>query len=278
MTTAIVNKIIPFSSVDGPGNRTAVFLQGCGFNCKYCHNPETISKCKGCGICVKHCPKGALSMVDGNIVYDAKECILCDECIHSCPNLSSPRTSVMTPMQVMERVRKNMPFIRGITVSGGECTLWRDFLLELLTLAKESGLETMLDSNGSYSFASDDELMAVTDGVMLDIKAWDDIQHYKLTQNHNDVVKQNLKYLLETGKLFEVRTVIVPGLIDAVETVDKTSQTVAKYSSKVRYKIIKYRDNGVRPEFKSIQAPDDELLKELEAIARKNGLTDIVLI
>ena len=36
-----VNKIIPFSSVDGPGNRTAVFVQGCNFNCHYCHNPET---------------------------------------------------------------------------------------------------------------------------------------------------------------------------------------------------------------------------------------------
>ena len=38
---ATVVKIIPFSSVDGPGNRTAIFLQGCNINCKYCHNPET---------------------------------------------------------------------------------------------------------------------------------------------------------------------------------------------------------------------------------------------
>ena len=40
--TATINKIIPMSLVDGPGNRTAIFFQGCNFNCSYCHNPETI--------------------------------------------------------------------------------------------------------------------------------------------------------------------------------------------------------------------------------------------
>ena len=40
---APVNKIIPVSVVDGPGNRTAVFLQGCNISCAYCHNPETQS-------------------------------------------------------------------------------------------------------------------------------------------------------------------------------------------------------------------------------------------
>ncbi|MEA3424244.1 MAG: radical SAM protein [Bacillota bacterium] len=37
-----INKIINFSSVDGPGNRLVVFVQGCNLNCIYCHNPETI--------------------------------------------------------------------------------------------------------------------------------------------------------------------------------------------------------------------------------------------
>ena len=51
---AVINRIIPFSSVDGPGNRTAIFLQGCNINCKYCHNPETRKMCVQCGTCVKN--------------------------------------------------------------------------------------------------------------------------------------------------------------------------------------------------------------------------------
>ena len=43
---APVNKIIPFSNVDGPGNRTSIFFQGCPFNCRFCHNPETIHLCR----------------------------------------------------------------------------------------------------------------------------------------------------------------------------------------------------------------------------------------
>lgn len=278
MASAIVNKIIPFSSVDGPGNRTAVFLQGCGFECKYCHNPETIRKCIGCGKCIDYCKAQALSMSEGQVIYDSSKCIQCDECIHNCPNLSSPKTRLMEAWEVMAQVRKNMPFVRGLTVSGGECTGWRDFLVELLTLAKEAGLDTMLDSNGSFSFAMDEELMAVTDGVMLDIKAWDDEEHFELTKNHNKMVKDNLAFLLSCNKLFEVRTVVVPELIDARTTVERVSEIVAKESHRVRYKIIKYRDNGVRTEYKSIVAPDDSFLKELEQIARSKGLTDVVLI
>lgn len=279
MESAIVNRIISFSSVDGPGNRTAVFLQGCGFRCKYCHNPETINKCINCGLCVKACKSGALTFSEGTVHYDAKKCLLCDECIHECKNLASPRTSYLSTDDVISMVKKNMPFIRGITVSGGECTGWRDFLFELLSKAKELGLNTLIDSNGSYLFENDEELLSVTDGVMLDVKAWNRNEHIELTGSDNKCVLDNLDYLLKEDKLFEVRTVVVPELINAKETIDMVSKEIVKYSRfNVRYKIIKYRDNGVRPEFKNIVPPTDAMLNGLAEVARENGLTDIVII
>ena len=54
---ARINKIIPFSNVDGPGNRMAIFFQDCPFSCLYCHNPETINECINCGKCEKVCPQ-----------------------------------------------------------------------------------------------------------------------------------------------------------------------------------------------------------------------------
>ena len=98
---ALVNKIIPFSSVDGPGNRTAVFLQGCNFNCVYCHNPETIQLCRNCGVCVEKCPTGALTWKDGVVHYDPAVCAFCDACFKSCPHSASPRVRRMTAAQVM---------------------------------------------------------------------------------------------------------------------------------------------------------------------------------
>ena len=57
-----VNKIIPFSAVDGPGNRTAIFLQGCNFDCRYCHNPETRNLCRSwVGPAWKNVPKEPFS-------------------------------------------------------------------------------------------------------------------------------------------------------------------------------------------------------------------------
>ncbi|WP_257979896.1 4Fe-4S cluster-binding domain-containing protein, partial [Aeromonas salmonicida] len=58
--TATVSRWLPFSCVDGPGNRLVLFLQGCNFRCPGCHNPHTMGLCDHCGDCVATCPSGAL--------------------------------------------------------------------------------------------------------------------------------------------------------------------------------------------------------------------------
>lgn len=232
---AVVNKIIPFSAVDGPGNRTAVFLQGCNFNCQYCHNPETI----------------------GN---------------------KNPYTSVMTPKEVMAEVEKNLPFIRGITVSGGECTLQPGFLRELFSLAKEKGLTTLADSNGSYDFRQDGELLSLMDGAMIDIKAFFPEDHLRITGKDNAEVLEHSLFLAEQGKLFEIRTVISPELFDAKETVGQICKFFQEYNQKkaIRYKLIAFRPIGVRKAYvRGLTVPGAALMEELEAIAKGHGFIGI---
>ncbi len=281
MTKYPVNKIILFSSVDGPGNRTVIFLQGCNFDCKYCHNPETRRLCIGCGTCVTKCPAGALQRSEengGQVVFLPEKCVSCDTCIHICPHDASPRIRPMTAAEAFEAVKRQMPYIRGVTVSGGECTLYPDFLRELFALCKEVSLSTFIDSNGTYDFASDPELMAVTDGVMLDIKAFSGEDHLTVTACDNRQVLKNALFLAEEGKLFEVRTVIVPGLYDTEQTVLETGKLLKDYCGQVRYKIIAYRPMGVRESYSHYPVPEQALLEDYAERLREMGWRDIVII
>ena len=276
-----VNNIIPFSSVDGPGNRTAVFLQGCNIDCKYCHNPETRKLCVRCGKCVETCPAGALGRNEqGAITYDIGKCIKCDTCIHVCPHDSSPRTREMTPEEVYRVVKKQLPYIRGITVSGGECMLQPQFLEELFLFAKKDGLETLIDSNGTIPFWHYERLLEVTDGVMLDIKAYDEADHIHVTGYSNKTVLQNARYLMEHSKLDEVRMVVVQDLYDAAQSVRKTGEWLSGYADggKVRIKLISYRPIGVRETYSHYQIPTQEFMEYLAGILKSYGLENVTIV
>ncbi len=280
MIKAPVNKIIASSVVDGPGNRTAIFFQSCNFNCRYCHNPETISLCVNCGKCVDTCPVKALSLVDGKVVWDEKLCCGCDTCIKTCENNASPKVKYMDADEIFEKIKDNLPFIRGITVSGGECTLQAEVVKQLFRIARQHGLSTLLDSNGSYDFEKDEELMAVSDGVMLDVKADNEKRHQWLTSYKIDKVLENLDYLASIGKLEEVRTVCIPEVLDAKATIRVVGKILGPYLQKkdIRYKLIKYRHFGVREQYRDFKEPDDAYMEELRKTAEEEGFKNIVII
>lgn len=281
MIHAPVNRIIDQSSVDGPGNRTALFLQGCNFNCGYCHNPETINACIHCGDCVRVCPTGALTMEDGVVRWDASVCYGCDACLKTCTHDASPKISWMTPEQALDRIKRNIPFIRGITFSGGECTLWRDFLYEVSEGTKALGLTALIDSNGSYDFSADPALMSVCDGVMLDVKCANADHHLRLTGQTNEMVLKNLAFLAYAGKLEEVRTVVVPDDLPNEDTVKQVCRILAPYwktFSPIRYKLIRFRPMGVRDEYRAHAVPGDAQMEALASIVRQAGCERIMVI
>lgn len=69
--TGMVTKVQRMSIHDGPGIRTTLFLKGCNFRCRWCHNPETwrreaqleriAERCIACGACVPVCRTGGLA-------------------------------------------------------------------------------------------------------------------------------------------------------------------------------------------------------------------------
>lgn len=271
-----LNKIIPFSSVDGPGNRTAIFLQGCNFDCIYCHNPETINHCINCSMCVSVCPVEALKREDRLVKFNASICVECDACIKRCHRNSTPKYKVMTAHHIMQEIMNYHPFIQGITVSGGECTLQASFLIELFKLAKEANLTCFIDTNGSTDLSIQPELMSLCDGVMLDVKVWDHVIHQRYIKADNALVLKNLDYLINCGKLYEVRTVIVPELFDNEETVREVAKRISGYD--IRYKLIKYRSLGVRKNNLNLITPSNEMMQDLEEIAHEAGCSQTIIV
>ncbi|WP_411681719.1 YjjW family glycine radical enzyme activase [Clostridium thailandense] len=278
MLKGLVNKIIPFSLVDGPGNRTAIFFQGCNFNCLYCHNPETIKKCRQCGACVLICRFDAISIVGDSVIWNEEKCKDCGECIKSCPNDCGPKAKEMSVDEILEKIIKVKPFISGITVSGGECTLQKEFLVDLFEKVRELGLTTFVDSNGSIDFSRNRELLELTDKVMLDIKSFDNVEHKMLTEKDNDTVIKNARYLASVNKLYEVRTVVVPGVLNNLNNVNEISKLIVSLNPEIRYKLIKYRPIGVRTEkIKTVQ-PDNEMMEELKEVATRNGCKNVIVV
>ncbi len=237
MTSGFVRSILSHSSVDGPGNRVVIFLQGCNFNCLYCHNPETIAHYR----------------------YISE-------------------TQQLTPSDVMSEVMKYRNFISGITVSGGECSLQIEFLTELFRLAKNEGLTTFADSNGSRNCSDFDDFLSVCDSIMLDVKSFNSLEHQRLTGADNNIVLDNLNYLAKINKLYEVRTVIVPDLLNNENTVNEVSKILANINPDIRYKLIKFRAHGVRDNLHKMFSPSDEYMDKLTKIACDNGCQQVLLV
>lgn len=278
---AKINKIIKFSNVDGPGNRMAIFFQGCNFNCKYCHNPETINECKNCYKCVEECPTDALYIEGKSMKWKESLCCECDKCIKVCKFNASPKIKEYAVDELIREIAKVKPFIKGVTVSGGESTLQYRFITEFFKEIKKNwpNLTCFVDTNGSLNLSDDTykEFVDITDYFMLDVKAWDEKEHVELTEKKVENVIENLKFLKNIGKLFEVRTVIVSKKLNNELTIRKVSELIKK--TDIRYKIIKYRHFGVREELqKNLFSPSDEELKELERLAQSLEVKNTLVI
>ena len=222
----------------------AIFFQGCPFDCRFCHNPETINMCNNCGECIKTCPVNALYMVEDKVEWDKDRCVGCDTCIKTCKHDASPKITYMDTDELLKEIERVSPYIDGITLSGGECTFHKDFIIELFPKVKQLGLTTLLDSNGSLDFEKNKEILQYCDGVMLDVKAVDKQFSDWLINYPNEIILKNLDYLLSVDKLYEVRTIIFP---DRDKENQETIEYVAKrIQDRCLYKVIRYRQFGVR--------------------------------
>jgi pyruvate-formate lyase-activating enzyme len=234
---APIIKTIPFSWVDGPGNRFVIFTQGCNFDCLACHNPQTIPMYS-----VKACERD----VDSLIV----------------------------------EIRSAMPFISGVTFSGGEATLHSKFILELFSkMHEDKELETLtrfIDSNGNVPITTWKELIQVTDGVMLDLKALEENKHIALANQSNSDVLESIKYLAANGCLHEVRLLLIPEINDSDEELASTAKWLMAIDPEMQIRVNAFNNHGVRSPASSWRTATKDDVSRYLRILKESGALRVV--
>ena len=247
---ATINKIITCSFVDGPGNRLVLSFQGCNLACTACHNPYTIGTCDHCGDCVPACDPGALTLQQNKIVFEPTLCDQCDACLTVCPISASSMTAQYSVEDVLDLIHKHKVFLSGITVSGGEATLQADFVGALFAAIKSdpdlSDLTCFIDSNGMLDEAGWQALLPVTDGVMLDIKAFSNELHRELTGDVNYVALKASRLIHKAGKLHEIRYLLIPGKTDNPDELQHLVDFVQALGLDTRVRLNAFQHHGVR--------------------------------
>jgi pyruvate formate lyase activating enzyme len=234
MPQPLIFDIKRYSINDGPGIRATVFFKGCPLNCKWCHNPESISpkvqklftssKCIGCGECCRICPVGACTLTPDGVVTDEELCTLCGKCAEVCPTLAMEMSGrYYSVADILEIIKKERPFFDqsggGVTFSGGEPLLYPGFLIEVLEACGRQGIHRAVDTSG---FVRKETLLQVaqhTDLFLYDLKMVDAEKHKHYTGVDNQLILDNLTALAEYGSEIQVRIPLIGGVNDDSDSV-----------------------------------------------------------
>jgi len=225
-------------TVDGPGIRFIIFTQGCLMRCLYCHNRDTWD------------------------VHGGKE---------------------VTVEEIISEAKSYKHFMNasggGITCSGGEAMLQPEFVRDLFSAAKEEGIHTCLDTNGyirKHTLVID-EVLDVTDLVMLDIKHMKDAIHQHLIGVSNKRTLAFAEYLNKRHQETWIRYVVLPGYTDDDESVHLLGKFIEPMTNISKVELLpyhklgahKWKALGLEYQLDGIDPPPKETMDRIQNILKQ---------
>ena len=246
-----------FSTHDGPGIRTIVFLKGCILRCRWCCNPESQSY----RIERMHTAEGKNKIVG----YDT------------------------TVGEVMAKVERDIPYYKrsggGLTLSGGEALCQTEFVKALLEEAKAEGINTAVETTACLPF---DEMikpvLPLLDTVLMDIKHTNSLKHEEFTGMRNELILQNAKRIAESGANLIIRVPTIPGFNDTEEEIRDIARFAKSLTGVNEIHLLPYhrlgydKYVGLDREYKmgDVKPPSGEQMERLRRVAEQEGLTAVI--
>ena len=288
---------------DGPGIRTTVFMKGCPLSCTWCHNPESISpkpqvqwlalQCIGCGLCIDACPEKVLSFSDKPKAINRKLCRGCGACAEACPSGAMELLGrTWNAQDLVAELEKDKAYYAasggGVTISGGESTMQKNFVVHVLEGLRRRGIHTAIDTCGVFSQDAANEIMPRTRLVLFDIKLIGPDLHKRYTGTSNECILENLAHtarLLRTHlhpEALWVRTPVIPGATDSDENIAGIGHFLSTLPEKAvsRWELCafnhlcadKYTRLGKTWDFADADPVEEQTMEHLAAVARSSGI------
>jgi pyruvate formate lyase activating enzyme len=283
---------------DGPGTRTTVFLSGCPLRCGWCCNPEGLfrqpvavqrpTKCVHCGACASACPSGAVSLAPNRPpVLDRSRCDRCEsrECVPACFHeglaVVGQYYGVDDLMRIFHRDRQFWGARGGVTFSGGEPLLQREFIRAILKRCKEASIHTCIETSACLPEEDFRAVLPYLDWIFADIKHMDPEVHRQVTGVDNRRILANIRLLAgdEWQGFPVVRIPVIPGVNDREANIRATARWVGELGLEVinilpyhRMGESKYRQLGQACRFGETSPPSPESMARIQWQVEAEGL------
>lgn len=220
-----------FSTHDGDGIRTILFLKGCSLACSWCQNPESRSEkrsllfderscLKECQLCEQTC--AAIQRVNGKIKINRAEIneedLIALETI--CPTQGLSVVGKESQVDALfEQLIKDKAFFEqsggGVTFSGGEPLLQSAIVVELAKRLKSVGVSTAIETCMHVPWKNIQAVAPYIDCWLADLKHTDDTKFLKWAKGSISRIKDNFQRIAPIAKRIVIRVPVVPDFNDS---------------------------------------------------------------
>lgn len=303
MEKGLIFDIRRFSTHDGDGIRTTIFLKGCPLSCAWCQNPEGIpfdrkvlhfdNRCMKCRKCINLAKKHGVTWEQDQILLHPQVEEDWDQLVSECPALALHFDSTYyTVDELLHEVMKDQPFYKhgggGVTLSGGEPLAQSKFIISLLKCLQESHIHTAIETALSVPQQTIKNALPYLDQIYADFKIFDLGKHQLSTGVSNELIKDNLRFLLTSEKKDKIiiRTPLIPDYTAVEENIAQLASFISSIYSEVKYELLNYNPLAeskyhlVDREYCFSQNPPLYTAQEMRAfgdIAKKHGIRNLIL-